>query len=279
MKYRLVNPELNSPYLENLLKERGVEDVKEYIKPTRNYLNDPAKLDNIEKGAELYLDVVKRNGNILIVVDSDCDGFTSATIIYQYTKKIAPEIRISYVLHEGKQHGLNDCMDYINSHAFNLVLIPDAGSNDYEAHAALNKKNIDTIILSKTGVDLYNSKVLRSTQGMIFNINIVVSDITETDNTNLDYLSKMGLITNHAYSVIDTAVLRDSHNGNEIRLIKIRNPWGTNEWLGDWSDGSRKWSEEFKQIVGLEEKEDGVFWMSYEKHKLCIIFVIIFFYH
>ena len=48
MKYRLVNPELNSPYLENLLKERGVEDVKEYIKPTRNYLNDPAKLDNIE---------------------------------------------------------------------------------------------------------------------------------------------------------------------------------------------------------------------------------------
>lgn len=39
--------------------------------------------------------------------------------------------------------------------------------------------NIDTIILSKAGVDLYNSKVLRSTQGMIFNINIVVSDIKE----------------------------------------------------------------------------------------------------
>lgn len=93
---------------------------------------------------------------------------------------------------------------------------------------------------------------------------IIVSDITETENTNLDFLSKMGLITNHAYSIIDTAVLRDSSNGNEIRLIKIRNPWGTNEWLGDWSDGSRKWSEEFKQIVGLEEKEDGVFWMSYE---------------
>ena len=38
-------------------------------------------------------------------------------------------------------------MDYINSHTFDLVLIPDAGSNDYEAHAALKKKNIDTIIL------------------------------------------------------------------------------------------------------------------------------------
>lgn len=39
--------------------------------------------------------------------------------------------------------------------------------------------NIDTIILNKKGVDLYNSKVLRSTQGMIFNINIVIEDLTK----------------------------------------------------------------------------------------------------
>ena len=38
-------------------------------------------------------------------------------------------------------------MDYINSHNFDLILIPDAGSNDYEAHAALKSKGIDTIIL------------------------------------------------------------------------------------------------------------------------------------
>lgn len=37
--------------------------------------------------------------------------------------------------------------------------------------------NIDTLILSKNSVDVYNSKVLRATQGMIFNINIIVCDI------------------------------------------------------------------------------------------------------
>ena len=42
--------------------------------------------------------------------------------------------------------------------------------------------NIDTIILSKIGVDLYNSKVIRATQGMIFNINIVTSDLKEEVN-------------------------------------------------------------------------------------------------
>ncbi len=39
--------------------------------------------------------------------------------------------------------------------------------------------NVDTIILSPETVDIYNSKVLRATQGMIFHINIVVKDLKE----------------------------------------------------------------------------------------------------
>ena len=34
--------------------------------------------------------------------------------------------------------------------------------------------NVDTIILSNDTVDLYNPKVIRATQGMIFNINIII---------------------------------------------------------------------------------------------------------
>lgn len=39
--------------------------------------------------------------------------------------------------------------------------------------------NFDTIVLSLDTVDLYNSKVLRSTQGLIFEANIVVADIKD----------------------------------------------------------------------------------------------------
>ena len=91
---------------------------------------------------------------------------------------------------------------------------------------------------------------------------IVVSDITLTENTNLDYLSKMGLLTNHAYNIIDTVTLKQ--NSAEVKLLKIRNLWGTNEWKGDWSDNSGKWTENFKKTVKLEKKEDGIFWMAYE---------------
>lgn len=40
--------------------------------------------------------------------------------------------------------------------------------------------NVDTIILSNDTVDLYNAKVLRSAQGMNFNINIVIDDLVKT---------------------------------------------------------------------------------------------------
>ena len=42
--------------------------------------------------------------------------------------------------------------------------------------------NVDTIILSPNTVDLYNSKVLRSTQGMFSHINIITMDLVDTIN-------------------------------------------------------------------------------------------------
>ena len=37
--------------------------------------------------------------------------------------------------------------------------------------------NVDTIVLSDTCVDLYNSKVVRATQGMLFSVNIIKRDL------------------------------------------------------------------------------------------------------
>lgn len=42
--------------------------------------------------------------------------------------------------------------------------------------------NIDTIVLSKDTVDLYNPKVVRSTQGIMFHINIIYADLEEVIN-------------------------------------------------------------------------------------------------
>lgn len=65
--------------------------------------------------------------------------------------------------------------------------------------------NFDTIILSNDTVDLYNSKVLRSTQGMLFNINILRQDLTSVINE----------LKNNNYTIYGTKV----DNGNDVKEI------------------------------------------------------------
>ena len=51
-----------------------------------------------------------------------------------------------------------------------------------------------------------------------------------------------GVISGHAYSLISIHEL--THKGKEIKLLKLRNPWGSGEWQGDWSDKSELWTPE-----------------------------------
>jgi len=47
--------------------------------------------------------------------------------------------------------------------------------------------------------------------------------------------------------------------------VKLRNPWGSGEWIGDWSDNSDLWTDELKDQVSFDGgHDDGIFWMSYE---------------
>lgn len=67
-----------------------------------------------------------------------------------------------------------------------------------------------------------------------------------------------GVVGGHAY-----AVLRTWEEG-DLKLLKIRNPWGETEWEGDWSDGSKLWTADM--MIKLEHTfgDDGVFWISYK---------------
>ena len=52
-----------------------------------------------------------------------------------------------------------------------------------------------------------------------------------------------GIIRMHAYSIMDAVEKRGQ------RLVKVRNPWGSDEWRGAWSDGSEQWTPEWMQIL------------------------------
>ena len=78
--------------------------------------------------------------------------------------------------------------------------------------------------------------------------------------TNAKVGADKGIIGAHAYSLISAHEF--SHNGKEIKLVKLRNPWGDSEWTGDWSDDSPVWTDELRKLVGCEKANDGVFFIS-----------------
>jgi len=147
MKCKLVNENFKSDYVNQLLKSRGVKNPADYYEPSTQYLQDPRALENIERGVNLLVGTIALDEKILIIVDSDNDGFTSATIMYNYLKDLAPDLEIDYVLHEGKQHGLEDHIKVLleGDKHYGLVICPDSSSNDYKYHEQLAE--IDTSVL------------------------------------------------------------------------------------------------------------------------------------
>jgi hypothetical protein len=71
-------------------------------------------------------------------------------------------------------------------------------------------------------------------------------------------ISENGIVQGHAYAITNVVELENE------RLIQLKNPHGQfgAEWNKDWSDSSFKWTKKFKADLKMEEKPDGIFWMS-----------------
>lgn len=131
MKVKLAVPEIKKDYVHSLLRARGVENVEEFLNPTYTALQDWRDLEHIEDGLTL-IDNLSSEARVGLIVDCDVDGFTSAAIIAQYLQKVYPKIQLTFYIHDGKAHGLEEHWEEISEENFDLVIVPDAGSNDAE---------------------------------------------------------------------------------------------------------------------------------------------------
>lgn len=104
----------------------------------------PLGLDNIESAANIVNTYASAKKNFFIQVDADADGYTSAAILIGYLKRRYPDINITYRLHDGKQHGV--IVDTVPADT-DVVIIPDAGSNQCAEHRELTAMGKQVIVL------------------------------------------------------------------------------------------------------------------------------------
>lgn len=129
MKVKLKAPTITENYTKNLLRARGINDIEKFLFPDASCLQDWRDLENIKDGVNLIF-ALRSNARVGLIVDCDVDGYTSATTIYLYLKRLLPNISITHYVHDGKAHGLEEHWEQIRDENFDLVIIPDAGSND-----------------------------------------------------------------------------------------------------------------------------------------------------
>ena len=106
--------------------------------------------DRLRKAAQTLIKTISQGARALVIVDSDCDGFTSSALLINYLYDHFPawvQNSLDWFIHSGKQHGLSDVNVEWAAANYALILCPDASSNDYEYHLAFIDKGVDIIVL------------------------------------------------------------------------------------------------------------------------------------
>ena len=141
--------------VEALFKQNEIPTIEEYLKRCGvtypDYLNPKADVnenfdnyDNIDSAVDLLKESIdmsiKHKKWIVIICDSDCDGYCSSAMAKRFLLEMGvPRKYILVLFHDGKQHGLSkDILNQINKGLNNnaqiaLIWLPDAGTNDVEA--------------------------------------------------------------------------------------------------------------------------------------------------
>ena len=253
MIYKIFN-ERKYPTITQILFNRGldvsIQDTWMYAGKDQIYDESLFGQDMVDKLVERILQAIAEGDNITVIVDSDADGFTSAAIFINYLYARWPEFalnRIDYILHTGKQHGLADTYEQILEDGWtNLVVIPDAGTNDVFEMQQLLDQGIDIICIDHHHSDVWNENAI-----------IVNNQICDYPNKSL---SGAG-VTWHMCRAIDKH-FDDDYSSDLIDLAA----------LGNLSDMMDYRSIETKAIIslGLDNIKNPFFYYMTEKNEYSI---------
>ena len=134
--------------LEIRLPQLSLDAVLEHRNITPEWLN-ASKSDflptSLMKNAEAAADFIKENINKKwgILIDADADGITSSAIALVALERLGAT-NVQLIKFEGKVHGIDGKTDLLPE--VDVLLIPDAATNDVEDCKTLAEKGVKVLI-------------------------------------------------------------------------------------------------------------------------------------
>lgn len=154
----IVEKEQHGDLIDTILINGGVKNLDEFkhVDVSEIKETDPLKIDRMQEGVELLKYHVSAKNGIGILIDGDADGFTSAAMMYQYLKQL--DTQATLVSSPHKNHGLQGMTEEVLNAGVDLLIIPDAGSNDSELQNELiYQYDIDIIIIDHHDIEDKNT--------------------------------------------------------------------------------------------------------------------------
>ena len=84
LKYDVIGKINFGSEVNDILKLNGIKDIEGFKNPSEDNVEDLDCLDNIEAASRIIIDSIENKKTIGILVDCDADGYTSASVIYDY---------------------------------------------------------------------------------------------------------------------------------------------------------------------------------------------------
>ena len=122
----------------------------------------------------------------------------------------------------------------------------------------------DRIYHDEVKEDIINDKLFNILQQYDRSRSLIAVSKMEKGGESKDETT--GLVNGHLFSVISVRTAGGKFGMGGQKFVKVRNPWATFEWKGAWSDGSKEWTQNpkiAKELAYVNDKNDGVFWMSF----------------
>ena len=139
----------------------AIENKKAFLNPSRESIQDPMVYTNMDRAFLALKDCIEHNGKIVVVVDSDADGYCSSATFINYTRLSLGYSNIEFVMHDDKQHGLTqEIVQQIVEKEPMLVVVPDAGSSDYKQHKLLRDCGIQVLVIDHHECDRYSDDAI-----------------------------------------------------------------------------------------------------------------------
>lgn len=159
MKYKIKGKIDNLDIVKQVCETRGVDysNLEMFLNPKDWVRSNPAIYNNMIKVAEIIVQAVRNNKKIGILIDSDCDGYLSSAMIVNYLNDVLGFNGMRFYMHENKEHGLTPyIMEQIKIYPPELLIIPDASSNDCVQHQQLCDMGVETVIIDHHEADGYS---------------------------------------------------------------------------------------------------------------------------